>query len=237
MKYPCSRLMLLVVAACLSGSCGLGGAYCQKTLAPKSSFFLKKGDRVVFLGDSITEQKIYTTIIQNYTKGMHPDLEAQFVNAGLSGDYAKQALMRLKRDVLDVSPTVVVVSFGMNDICVGSVDEFLVHERGLIHRLKSAGVRICLLTTTCVSEKRQNPAWPQRANRKLEEFAETTKRLGAEEDVPVIDLFHPLLRQEGFYEESRPDQTLLPDGVHPNEAGHMVMAMEILKSWGFICEQ
>ena len=52
------------------------------SLAADSGFFIHDGDRVVFLGDSITEQKLYTTYIEAYTVTRFPKQEFHFWNSG-----------------------------------------------------------------------------------------------------------------------------------------------------------
>jgi lysophospholipase L1-like esterase len=104
-------------------------------------FFIKDGDRVLFLGDSITEQRLYTTYIEAYTLTRHPKWKLFFRNVGWGGDTswlrqrahpdekklfaadeAEQQKMvedsvgrGLERDVLPLKPTVVTIKFGMND--------------------------------------------------------------------------------------------------------------------------
>jgi lysophospholipase L1-like esterase len=117
-------------------------------LSPASiaaEFFIKDGDRVVFLGDSITEQRLYTTYLEAYALTRHPEWNLWFRNVGWGGDTswlrqrarqeektdekrlfaadgaAQQEMVEfavgrgLKRDVLPLKPTVVTVKFGMND--------------------------------------------------------------------------------------------------------------------------
>src|SRR5438046_10661830 len=49
-------------------------------------FLIHDGDRVVFLGDSITEQRLYTTYIEGYVLSRHPDWKLTFRNVGWGGD-------------------------------------------------------------------------------------------------------------------------------------------------------
>ena len=58
---------------------------------------LKDGDRMVFLGDSITQQQIYTRYVMNYFALRHPEMEVEFRNAGVGGDTAVEAIERLRR--------------------------------------------------------------------------------------------------------------------------------------------
>ena len=61
---------------------------CSQGLAVDTGFFFHKGDNVVFLGDSITEQKLYTTYIEAYTLTRFPSQEFVFRNVGWGGDTA-----------------------------------------------------------------------------------------------------------------------------------------------------
>lgn len=111
------------------------------TLAHAGEFFIHNGDRVVFLGDSITAQRLYTTYLEAYTLTRHPDWHLTFRNVGWGGDTSwlrkrvhtdearlfaaqgdeqkamiEQAVASgLGRDVLPLKPTVVTIKFGMND--------------------------------------------------------------------------------------------------------------------------
>lgn len=106
-----------------------------------ADFSIRNGDRVVFLGDSITEQRLYTTYIEAYALTRHPDWKLTFRNVGWGGDTAwlrqrshpdeaklfkaneteQQAMVEdsvgrgLARDVLPLHPTFITIKFGMND--------------------------------------------------------------------------------------------------------------------------
>ena len=116
-------------------------AFLIPSLSHSADFFIKDGDRVVFLGDSITEQRLYTTYIEAYALTRHPDWKLSFRNVGWGGDTSwlrqrthpdekklfaadpstldsmvtDSVARGLKRDVLPLKPTVVTVKFGMND--------------------------------------------------------------------------------------------------------------------------
>ena len=53
---------------------------------PAADFAIRDGDRVVFLGDSITEQRLYTTYIETYALTRHPGWKLSFRNVGWGGD-------------------------------------------------------------------------------------------------------------------------------------------------------
>src|SRR5947209_14171387 len=54
--------------------------------ADAGTFALKDGDSVVFYGDSITEQRLYTRFIEEYVLTRFPDRKVTFMNSGVGGD-------------------------------------------------------------------------------------------------------------------------------------------------------
>jgi lysophospholipase L1-like esterase len=83
-------------------------------------FALRDGDRVVFYGDSITDQRLYTTFAETYVVTRFPKLDVTFVHSGWGGDRVTGGGggpidVRLWRDVLAYNPTVMTIMLGMND--------------------------------------------------------------------------------------------------------------------------
>src|SRR6266704_7220753 len=79
--------------------------------ARAESFALKDGDRVVFYGDSITDQRLYTTFAESYAITRFPNLKIRFVHSGWGGDRVTGGgggpiSVRLQRDVFPYKPTV-----------------------------------------------------------------------------------------------------------------------------------
>src|SRR5208337_1373964 len=77
MKSVFRKLLFTLIAPALLSVSALAG-----------EFFIKDGDRVVFLGDSITEQRLYTTYIEAYALTRHPEWKLWFRNVGWGGDTA-----------------------------------------------------------------------------------------------------------------------------------------------------
>src|ERR1041384_2003697 len=93
-----------------------------------SDFALKDGDRVVFYGDSITDQRLYTTFTETYAVTRFPKMNVTFVHSGWSGDRVTgggggKIDERLKRDVFAYQPTVMTIMLGMNDASYRAFDE------------------------------------------------------------------------------------------------------------------
>src|SRR5213083_2863303 len=88
--------------------------------ARAENFALKDGDRVAFYGDSITDQRLYTTFTETYVLTRFPRLIVSFVHSGWGGDRVTGGgggpiEVRLERDVIAYKPTVLTIMLGMND--------------------------------------------------------------------------------------------------------------------------
>jgi lysophospholipase L1-like esterase len=248
-----SLIVLLVISANVSAfTTRLDHARpIEKTTASKAEgdFALRDGDRVLFYGDSITEQRLYTTYIEHYVLTHYPERRVIFINTGWGGDQVTRnecapcrgvgGLARIQRDVIDHHPTVVTLLFGMNDGRYYDFDEptMKVYIDGLtaiIHEIKAkTKARIYLMTPTVYDGTRNTP-WSHttRYNDVLDRYSEAAKQIAAREQLPVIDLHAVTVEALTRAKEKDPSYTFLPDGVHPQEDGQLVMAAEILRAWG-----
>lgn len=76
----------------------------------------KAGERVVFLGDSITRLGNHLRVVEDYVLTRYPGVDIRFRNAGVGGDTASACVGRIENDVTAFSPAWITVMFGMNDI-------------------------------------------------------------------------------------------------------------------------
>src|SRR6476620_4675639 len=93
-----------------------------------AEFALKEGDRVVFYGDSITDQRLYTTFTETYVLTRFPAMKVDFIHSGWGGDRVGgggggASDVRLKRDVIAYKPSVMTIMLGMNDGSYKALDE------------------------------------------------------------------------------------------------------------------
>jgi lysophospholipase L1-like esterase len=111
-------LVLMAFATC---------AIAQTNPGSPDSFELHNGDVVVFYGDSITEQKLYTAYVEEYVLTRFPQLQIRFVNSGVGGDLVSGGVagpidLRLDRDVYFFHPSVITIMLGMNDGYYGPLE-------------------------------------------------------------------------------------------------------------------
>ena len=223
-----------------------------ETFAQETSFYLKKNDRVLFYGDSITEQAYYTNYIETFVVTRFPNLDVSFVNSGWSGDKiwggdGGTLDERLKRDVFPYRPTVLTAMYGMNDGCyiefnADCYKAFTEHyERFLILLRKDLpDLRITLLEPSPFDDWTASHTWrlaPPLKNgynnvllryaQFVRELANTNKLLAVNLNEPVADVI------KGTLKEGNGDFAgkIIPDRIHPREVGGLLMAAEILQAW------
>ena len=215
----------------------------------QNNFALKDRDRVVFYGDSITEQRLYTTYVEHYVLTHYPERRVTFVNTGWGGDKVTGndckpcagvgGLARIKRDVIDHRPTVITLLFGMNDGQYRDFDPAIskVYEDGLIaiiRELKSRTTARIYVMTPSVYDGSRHTSWSHadRFNDVLDRYSETVKAIAQREALPVIDLHTVTTEALLRVKQDDPTYTFATDGVHPEEDGQLLMAAEILRAWG-----
>ena len=209
----------------------------------RADFLLKPNDRVVFYGDSITEFHNYTRPFQDYVYARYPDRNIRFFNAGWSGDQAGGGLNRLSRDVLPLQPTVVTLCFGMNDGGYARLnDQMLANYRknmeGIVKALTDKNIRVVVFSPPPVDYDRQ-PSWVAKNqlidteyNKTLEAFADADKEIAQQYGATYIDIIHPILNAWAAYKTKNPGSSMLPDAVHPDENGGIVMSGAMLVGMG-----
>jgi lysophospholipase L1-like esterase len=225
------RVPFLVLA--LFGAAALPAA--EKT-APAQQFCFKDGDRVVMIGDSITEQRLYSTYVQMWTVTRFPTWKITFRNVGIGGDVSPGGNGRFKRDVLAYQPTALTVDFGMNDAGYGGVDpkrfaRYMGGLQGIADQARAANIRVAWITPQPVEAKPGDKF--NTYNKTLEHFSAGVKEIAAKNHGLFIDQFHGY--QEVIDKAHAAEKMRITDGdaVHPGEPGQALMAGCILRGMHF----
>ena len=203
---------------------------------PTSGLLLVPGDRVVWLGDSITAAHTYGRYVETFFLLRRPDLNLTFINAGIGGHSALDGLNRIDRDVLIHQPSVVVINFGMNDAAypAGSPHAaFIKNIDTTIERLRQGGVQRIIWVEPTPAHVAGIPA-PSKIGdrqRQLERLVSEMRQHGVQSDVVKVQ-WHDQMKQALSASSAKPDFKLIPDRIHPSAAGHAVMAAEFLKQIG-----
>jgi lysophospholipase L1-like esterase len=208
-------------------------------------FGVRNGDRVVFYGDSITEDGRYTQAVEMFVATRFPDWSVTFQNSGVGGDkvsggWAGGIDARLDRDVIAHKPTVVTIMLGMNDggykaFDQATFDAYASGYRHIVSRLKEAlpGVRLTLLQPSAYDDVSRPPGFPEGYNGVLKKYGALVQEVARDQGAVVVDLNAPLVAGIEKVSKTNPAlaRQIIPDRVHPGASGHFVMAGAILRAW------
>ena len=214
-------------------------------LAPAQEFHLQDGDRVVFFGDSITDQRLYTTFTETFAVTRFPKRNITFVHSGWSGDRVTGGSgggieERLTRDVFAYKPTVMTIMLGMNDGRVRAFNDqlFEMYSRGyrnIVKRVQEASpaTRITAIQPSPYDDVTYEPRFAGGYNAVLLRYSDFVKELGAQQKLTVADLNRPVtaMLANAKMADAALAQKIIPDRVHPGASGHLIMAAALLKAW------
>ena len=224
--------------SCLMASAVLG-LMVGSGLADDSGITLKKGDRIVFLGDSITQggdsnDKGYVRLIRK-TLTEKADLGIEVIGAGISGNKVPDLQRRLEKDVLSRKPTIVVIYIGINDVWHGENDPargtlpeaFAAGLKDVIGRCTEAGAKVVICTPTVIGEKKDGG---NKLDQRLDQYSDISRNLAKELKLPLCDLRKSFLDHLKEHNAKNAESGILTsDRVHLNDAGNKFVADTMLK--------
>ena len=216
----------------------------QPIKAPSSSgLFLKEGDCLAICGDSITEQKMYSRLVEDYLTMCVPQLHISVRQYGWSGERASGFLSRMTNDCLRFHPTVATTCYGMNDFEYRPYNErigqiYYTNSMEIAEAFKADGVRVILGSPGCISKM---PPWVKSTDYTVEDLNLSLCNLrnidldiANKEHVRFADVFWPMLIGGYMGKQEYGPNYGIPgnEGVHPHWAGHLIMAYALLKAMG-----
>ncbi len=207
------------------------------------------GDRVAFVGNSITEQGYYESYIWLYYMLHFPNRRIVILNRGIGGDRAQNIYDRFDDDVAHSEPTVICLTFGMND---SGYFEFLranadsvarVHVAESRHYFELIEEKIKTLSKVkkiiILGSPFDETAKIKGANnfpgkvKVMEEIAGFQTQAAKDNHWGLVDFLHPMTEID--LREQKKDSTFTLTGndrIHPGNSGHFVMAWLFLKTQG-----
>jgi lysophospholipase L1-like esterase len=179
-------------------------------------------DRVVFMGDSITD-----SWDDPKYGGFFPG--KRYIDRGISGQTTPQMLIRFRPDVIALQPRVVVILAGTNDIAgntgpmtVQAIEDNLMSMFDLAH---ANGIRVVFSSVLPISDYEKNKdgqpivRTTQRPPEQIIALNDWMKKYAARHGQIYLDYFSAMVDDKGFLKEE-----LSEDGLHPNQKGYGVMA-------------
>ena len=213
---------------------------CGSVSASAADFFFRDGDVVVMIGDSITEQHMYSNYVEMWTVTRFPKWKLTFRNVGIGGDRSVGGNARFARDVLLHKPTAMTVDFGMNDGSYRAFEEstfnpYMEGLQGMANQAKAANIRTAWATPQPLDNGDQGPTALTGYNQTLEKFSDGVKVIAEKNGGLFVDQFHPYLAVLDGARGKGPkyDRITGGDAVHPGPPGQALMAASILKGLSF----
>lgn len=179
---------------------------------------------IAALGDSFTYgwgvTKGYLCCLREMLSEKYPVAKLNLINGGSPGDTARGGVYRVWQDVIRHNPDLVIIQFGLNDLFSGfDINEFYQNLMRIVKEIQEkTESEIILVTSTTVEDKEQN--------KMIYNFYDRIIECGKECKVPVVKVHE-------FWENRIALGSSIPflvqnDGIHPNEAGHLIMAEAIM---------
>jgi len=218
------------------------------------------GSRVLWLGDSITQNGTYVTDVEYTLETRFPAANFDIVSIGLASETASGLSEkdhpfprpwvheRLQRALDRVKPKIVVACYGMNDGIYHpqSPERMKAFQDGissLIEAVKANHAKLYLLTPPPFDPLPLSSTLPADApdfsymkpyvayDDVLTEYARWEMSLKIR-DVTVIDLHTPLKAYLLQRRKTEPSFSYSTDGIHPDAIGHLLMSRVILQALG-----
>lgn len=215
-----------------------------QTVAP-----FKAGDRVAFVGNSITDGGHYHSYIWLYYMTHFPNARITCFNVGIGGDWVGQMYDRLDDDALSKKPNVLTLTWGMNDcgyfewyrkdaadFMKSKIDNSYKYygmlEQKLLARPDIRKIIILGSPYDETSKFTNKNLYPGKAEAfsKIIDFQEAAAK---KNNWGIVDFFNPM-RTINLEQQKRDTMfSLTPnDRIHPDNDGHMIMAYLFLKTQG-----
>ena len=203
-------------------------------LPVSNKILIQPGDRVAFMGDSITAAGGYIRLTEAVLKTNYPDLKLPtFLNAGGGGQKAEDMQPRFTRDMhLGDRPAWTFINVGIKDVWhrLGQPHDFAILEAyrsnviSMVEQSQGAGARVVLLTPTLITEDAASEG-----NKRFVLYADVMKKIGKAKACNVVDLHSLFLTA---LHHKTPGLPLTSDGVHMAVYGDAIMAIGLLRAFG-----
>lgn len=201
------------------------------------------GTCVLFIGDSITdcgrraaEAPLGSGYVRMYTElatARHPGRLIRYVNKGIGGNRITDLKERWRDDVLYHRPDRLSVKIGINDLhsmLRGAADAVTpelfaeIYEELLEVTKTELGCPVVLLTPFYISTDRSGQTFRSSVLEAIPRYLETVERMSERYGARLVKL-HDIFQEHLKYRDA---DTFCPEPVHPNHAGHMVIAQALL---------
>ncbi len=193
----------------------------------------KKPKKVIFFGDSITQQGAKGNGYINLLKKSVDSTKYQLIGAGIGGNKVYDLYLRIEEDVISKKPDLVVVYVGINDVWhkLGArtgtdYDKYLKFYQAIINKIQATGSKVVLCTPSVIGEKKDGT---NDVDADLTKYAAGIKELAAKNNLPLCDLRKAFMDYEAINNTQDLEKGVLTtDKVHLNATGNQLVADQML---------
>lgn len=207
------------------------------------SLSLKNDDIIVFAGDSITDSNRltvnfplgngYVYIFNNLLLSLYPELRVTIINSGVSGNTIFDLRDRWEDDVLSYNPTWISVLIGINDILsylrgqtnFDPESYYKTYKYIMELTRRKTNANLILMSPFYITRTTIEDSFRKKVLNILPKYIEKVEILCKEFNARYINL-HSVFQEKIKYKEPT---VYAPEAVHPTFAGHLVIAMELIK--------
>ena len=248
----CSAVMRTLLALCFLSTALFAEDKADKepqpvtdVASPMQKMTLEDGDCIVFFGDSITHQCLYTQYFENYIYTRFPKKRIRMHNSGVSGAKAWDGLQRFDEDVAKYKPKYVTVLLGMND---GEYQKFnsLIFKtyqqdmKTIVEKIKATSATPILMTPTMwdARARRMNPRRKtdyetvSQYNAVMAYYGAWMREIATQHGYGYIDMYGPLNQLTFEARKKNAKFTMIKDAIHPDPPGQVVMAVAMVADLG-----
>ncbi len=204
---------------------------------------------IVTFGDSTTARRegviVYSTLLENDLPAL--GVNATVINKGIGGNNTNDGIERFNYDVLGKNPDVVVIQFGINDSMVDvwknppatasrvPLSTYRANLTYMTQTLKNAGANVILMTP---NPMRWSSVWlhyygaapydttdVDGLNATIKDYVQAVRQIAAAEQVDLVDVYDMFVQYDQIPGQEMMDLSV--GGMHPNSAGHRLIANEL----------
>ena len=225
------------------------------TTSLQATPMLPAGDStIVAFGDSTTAIRpgsianVYADLLR--TELPADGITGSVLNKGVGGNNTNHATSRFSTDVLANNPDLVVMQFGINDSAWNvwenppataprvALSTYISNMTSMTQQLKAAGSQVILMTPNAMrwtpallnlyGVPPYDPNDPMGFNNTMLPYCQAVRDLAAAESVPLVDVYNMFVDYDAVSGQSM--DNLLLDGMHPNGAGHRMIADALIET-------
>ena len=202
------------------------------------AFMPQKKNKVIFFGDSITQQGAnaggYIMRIDSMCRKEGMGDRFEFTGAGIGGNKVYDLYLRMEDDVLAKNPDIVIVYIGVNDVWHKATsgtgtdaDKFEKFYNAIVKKLKDRNIKVILCTPATIGEKTD---FTNQQDGDMNAYSNIIRGVAQKNNLPLVDLRKVFLDYNLKNNPDNKDRGILTvDRVHLNAKGNQLVADEMWK--------